>query len=44
VLALTEDQIRETGIFIRQGKTGVKQIKAWSPRLRALSPSPVPCR
>jgi integrase len=35
VLALTEDQIRETGIFIRQGKTGVKQIKAWSPRLRA---------
>lgn len=35
VLALKEDQIREEGIFIRQGKTGVKQIKGWSPRLRA---------
>lgn len=35
VLALSEDQLREAGIFIRQGKTGVKQIKAWSPRLRA---------
>lgn len=32
---VTEDQLRETGIFIRQSKTGVKQIKAWSPRLRA---------
>ena len=27
--------MRETGIFIRQGKTGVKQIKEWNPRLRA---------
>lgn len=35
VLSLKEDQLRDAGIFIRQGKTGVKQIKAWSPRLRA---------
>ncbi|HID4048108.1 TPA: tyrosine-type recombinase/integrase [Pluralibacter gergoviae] len=35
VLSMKEDQLREAGIFIRQGKTGVKQIKAWSPRLRA---------
>jgi hypothetical protein len=35
VLSLSEDQISEMGIFIRQGKTGVKQIKAWTPRLRA---------
>ncbi len=35
VLRLTEFELRDEGIFIRQGKTGKKQIKAWSPRLRA---------
>lgn len=35
VLALKTSQILPEGIFIRQGKTGVKQIKAWSPRLEA---------
>ncbi|MHA7847275.1 tyrosine-type recombinase/integrase [Serratia sp. D1N4] len=35
VLALTRDQILETGIYICQGKTGARQIKAWSDRLRA---------
>lgn len=35
VLSLTEDQLHEARISLRQGKTGVKQIKAWSPRLRA---------
>lgn len=35
VLALRRDQLMDEGIYIRQGKTGVKQIKAWSPRLRA---------
>lgn len=34
VLALTEFQLRDEGIFIRQGKTGKAQIKAWTPRLR----------
>lgn len=34
VLAMTWDQEREEGIYIKQGKTGKKQIKAWSPRLR----------
>ncbi|MCX8958354.1 integrase [Erwinia psidii] len=35
VLALRRDQLLAEGIYIRQGKTGVRQIKAWSPRLRA---------
>ncbi|MTD40472.1 tyrosine-type recombinase/integrase [Erwinia sp. CPCC 100877] len=35
VLALQENQLLIDGIFIRQGKTGKKQIKAWSERLRA---------
>ncbi|MGP0902875.1 tyrosine-type recombinase/integrase [Serratia sp. CY76391] len=35
VLALSRSQILEPGIFIRQGKTGAKQIKAWSDRLRS---------
>ncbi|RLM27703.1 integrase [Brenneria salicis ATCC 15712 = DSM 30166] len=35
VLSLTEGQILEQGIFIAQGKTGAKQIKAWTDRLRA---------
>ena len=34
VLRLTRDDIREEGLFIKQGKTGKAQIKAWSPRLR----------
>tara|TARA_B100000780_G_scaffold250486_1_gene196663 strand:+ start:317 stop:913 length:597 start_codon:yes stop_codon:yes gene_type:complete len=34
VWALTRDQLKHEGIYIRQGKTGVKQIKAWNPRLR----------
>lgn len=36
VLSLRRDQLLDEGVFIRQGKTGVKQIKAWSPRLRAV--------
>lgn len=34
VLALTKAQLLEEGIYIQQGKTLVKQIKAWSPELR----------
>lgn len=33
VLALQEQQLQAEGIFIRQGKTGKTQIKAWAPRL-----------
>lgn len=33
VLSLTWAQIRSDGIFIQQGKTGTKQIKAWTERL-----------
>lgn len=35
VLALRWDQLSNEGIFIQQGKTGKKQIKAWNPRLLA---------
>ncbi|WP_246814345.1 tyrosine-type recombinase/integrase [Ferrimonas balearica] len=35
VLDLKWSQIQDDGIFIRQGKTGKKQIKAWTPRLQA---------
>lgn len=35
ILALRREQLLEIGIQIRQGKTGVTQIKRWSPRLRA---------
>ncbi|MCD1124852.1 tyrosine-type recombinase/integrase [Jinshanibacter sp. LJY008] len=35
ILSLTKAQLMEAGIFIRQGKTGKKQIKAWSDRLRS---------
>lgn len=35
VLRLQRQALRPEGIFIRQGKTGVKQIKEWTPRLRA---------
>lgn len=34
VLSLRKDQLREQGLYIRQGKTGAKQIKEWSVRLR----------
>lgn len=34
VLQLTWSQVNEDGLFIQQGKTGKKQIKAWSSRLR----------
>ncbi|WP_051641879.1 tyrosine-type recombinase/integrase [Photobacterium galatheae] len=33
VLALTKSELREEGIYIQQGKTGVKQIKEWSAEL-----------
>lgn len=33
VLTMKWSQVLEDGIFIQQGKTGVKQIKMWSPRL-----------
>ena len=35
VLILERPQILEEGIFIQQGKTGKKQIKQWSDRLKA---------
>ena len=35
VLKLTTFELRTEGVYIRQGKTGKKQIKSWSPRLRA---------
>jgi integrase len=34
VLGMTWDQIKDEGIYIKQGKTNVEQIKEWSPRLR----------
>ncbi len=34
VLAMRWDQVLDEGVFIQQGKTGVKQIKLWSPRLQ----------
>ncbi|BAE74496.1 Tyrosine recombinase XerC [Sodalis glossinidius str. 'morsitans'] len=34
VLGMKWQQITEQGIFIQQVKTGIKQIKAWTPRLR----------
>lgn len=34
VLAMRLDQITDDGVYIKQKKTGKKQIKAWSPRLR----------
>ena len=35
VWSLKRSQLQDTGIFIKQGKTGKKQIKEWNPRLRA---------
>jgi len=35
VWGLTRKQLKDEGIYIRQGKTGAKQIKEWNPRLRA---------
>ncbi|MBI4695510.1 MAG: tyrosine-type recombinase/integrase [Gammaproteobacteria bacterium] len=34
VLKLTTFELREEGVYIRQGKTAKRQIKAWSPRLK----------
>jgi integrase len=34
VRAIMLRDLRDDGIYIRQGKTGKKQIKAWTPRLR----------
>lgn len=34
ILTLKKDQLMESGIYIKQGKTGKKQIKGWSGRLR----------
>ncbi|GBL02964.1 tyrosine-type recombinase/integrase [Glaciecola sp. KUL10] len=34
VLAMDWGQIGDEGIYIKQGKTNVKQIKLWTPRLR----------
>jgi len=34
VLGMRWLQVMDAGIFIQQGKTGTKQIKAWTPRLR----------
>lgn len=36
ILALQKSQLLEQGIFIKQGKTSAKQIKAWSERLSAV--------
>ena len=36
VLQLRWSQVLDEGVYIQQGKTGKKQIKAWSPRLRAI--------
>ena len=33
VLTLKKDQLLESGIYIKQGKTGKKQIKGWTDRL-----------
>jgi len=35
VLKLTKSQLQEEGIYIKQGKTGKEQIKAWSTRLKS---------
>lgn len=34
VLKMKQNQIMDNGIYIQQGKNGVKQIKAWNNRLR----------
>lgn len=35
VLGMTWGDVMDSGIYIEQNKTGTKQIKEWSPRLRA---------
>lgn len=35
VLSITREQIKDEGLYIKQGKTGKAQIKAWTPRLRS---------
>jgi len=45
VLNMTWDQISEQGIYIKQGKTNVEQIKEWSSRLReAVARAKLLCR
>ncbi|HEI6835793.1 TPA: tyrosine-type recombinase/integrase [Yersinia enterocolitica] len=34
ILALKKSQLMDSGVFIQQGKTGKKQIKAWTERLQ----------
>lgn len=36
VLKMMKGQLLKEGIFIKQGKTGKEQIKAWTPRLKAV--------
>lgn len=36
VLNLTFAEVLENGLYIAQGKTGVRQIKSWTPRLRKI--------
>lgn len=35
ILSLTRFNVRGEGLYIQQGKTGIEQIKAWTPRLRS---------
>lgn len=35
VLKMARDDVMDAGLFIEQNKTGTKQIKEWSPRLRS---------
>lgn len=35
IIKLTKADIQTEGLFIHQGKTGKKQVKRWTPRLRA---------
>ena len=37
IFALRLEQIRAEGIYIKQGKTGIKQLFEWTPALRSLS-------
>ncbi|OCG32823.1 integrase [Gilliamella sp. Fer2-1] len=36
ILKLTHEQISEEGIYVKQGKTGTRQIKLWTDRLRSI--------
>lgn len=43
VLKMDHSQILQEGIFIKQGKTGKKQIKKWTVRLRAAIDKAIEC-